>query len=82
MVAGCGLAWLWSCGRWLPVWLPENISKANVRVNESGAAPKCGSRQHPHPAEATRLRLHNFEAGKSPGSTRDEPHRLEMSSIP
>jgi hypothetical protein len=30
-VAGCRLMWPDACQRWLPVWLPNLISAANVR---------------------------------------------------
>jgi hypothetical protein len=31
-MARCGLAWLYACRRWLPVWLPKLVSTANVTV--------------------------------------------------
>jgi hypothetical protein len=36
IMAGCGLARPYACGRWLPVWLPGNlVSSANVRTAEA-----------------------------------------------
>ena len=36
IMAGRGLAWPCACGRWLPVWLPESRSNANVRMLIAG----------------------------------------------
>jgi hypothetical protein len=44
-MAGCRLMWPDVCRRWLPVWLPNLVSAANVRPHEYAAGP----RRHPEP---------------------------------
>src|ERR1700685_3561788 len=39
IMAGRGLEWPCACGRWLPVWLPESRSNADVRMLIAGGRP-------------------------------------------
>ena len=49
-LAGCRLMWPEVCGRWLPVWLPNLVSAANIRkpgqADESRRYPRSGSSWH------------------------------------
>ena len=44
IMAGRGLAWPFACGRWLPAWLPESRSNANVRTLIAGGRPVSDAR--------------------------------------
>ena len=55
-MAGYGLAWPGSWGRWLPVWLPGIVSDADVRMSGT----RCGHRIARYPrvqGPAVRKRL-------------------------
>ena len=39
IMAGRGPTWPCACGRWLPVWLPDSRSNANVRMLIAGSRP-------------------------------------------
>ena len=47
IMAGRGPAWPCACGRWLPVWLPDSRSNANVRMLIAGGRPVSVARVSP-----------------------------------
>jgi hypothetical protein len=81
-MAGYRLTWPDICRRWLPVWLPNLVSAANVRQpcwpTDGGAATLLASRPHCRPGRRVRMDFSPPDPGPARWRNRSAGNRLHQ----
>ena len=73
IMAGRGLTWPDACSRWLPVWLPESRSNANVRTLIAEGQPVSVAPGYPRSSTAR-----SPPSRTSPATSRPSGGRLDL----